>query len=444
MRFNQTQEKAASVTHEGGPAGLQTQELELERAVASCLMGEPSFYESAESVVDRIDRLARSVEPAKVAALAIKARTQWQLRHVPLWLCRSLARVAGQRQDGLVANTLEAVIQRPDEAPEFLAMYWKDGKVPLSAQVKRGLAKAMQKFDGYQLAKWNRPNPIKLRDVLFLSHAKPRDEAQAALWRQLIDGSLEPPDTWEVALSSGEDQKTAWERLLQTKKLPYMALLQNLRNMTAAGIEPKILTEALRAGATTSKALPFRYVAAARSCPQLAADISDAMLTALSDAEKLVGNTVVVVDVSGSMDDPLSSKSGLTRLDAASALAVLAREISQSCRVFSFSEKLVEVQAFRGLALVDGISTSQKHWSTNLRASLKELKQKVPSPHRLIVITDEQSHDGILANFAQHGYIINVATNKPGLALDGGWTRINGFSERFIDWLRIHEATPTS
>jgi 60 kDa SS-A/Ro ribonucleoprotein len=442
MRFNLSQEKAAPVTHEGGPAVLQTPELELERAVASCLLGEPSFYESGNGILARIDHLARTVDPIKAASLAIKARNDWHLRHVPLWLCRALAFAARQRSDSLVANTLEAVIQRPDEAPEFLAMYWKDGKVPLSAQVKRGLAKAMQKFDGYQLAKWNRPNPIKLRDVLFLSHAKPRDEAQAALWRQLIDGSLQTPDTWEVALSAGADRKSSWERLLQTKKLPHMALLKNLRNMTTAGVDQELIVEGLTGGAAHSKALPFRYVAAARACPQLAADLSDAMLVSLRDAEKLTGNTLVVIDVSGSMDVTLSSQSELSRLDAAAALAVLAREVCERCRIFSFSTKLVEIQAFRGLPLVDGISTSQEHAGTNLRASLEELKQKVPSPHRLIVITDEQSQDGILDGFGQHNYLLNVSTEKPALDSAQSWSRINGFSERFIDWLRIHESMP--
>ena len=100
-----------------------------------------------------------------------------------------------------MAETLARVIQRADELSEFVAIYWKDGHVPLSAQVKKGLAAAFPKFDEYQLAKYDRGGPIKLRDVLFLCHAKPRDQAQADVWKQLVSGSLTTPDTWEVALS---------------------------------------------------------------------------------------------------------------------------------------------------------------------------------------------------------------------------------------------------
>ena len=37
---------------------------------------------------------------------------------------------------------------------------------PVSAQVKKGLARALTKFDAYQLAKYDRDSAVKLRDVL--------------------------------------------------------------------------------------------------------------------------------------------------------------------------------------------------------------------------------------------------------------------------------------
>ena len=87
---------------------------------------------------------------------------------------------------------------------------------------------------------------MKLRDVLFLSHAKPRDEAQAALWKRLIAGELVAPDTWEVALSSGADKREAWERLLTERKLGALALLRNLRNMQEAQVREELVVESLR------------------------------------------------------------------------------------------------------------------------------------------------------------------------------------------------------
>ena len=167
-----------------------------------------------------------------------------KLRHVPLLLVREMARHKTHRH--LVGDTLARVIQRADELAEFVAIYWKDGRVPLSGQVKKGLAAAFPKFDEYQLAKYDRGGPIKLRDVLFLSHAKPRDAAQAGVWKKLIWGRLTAPDTWEVALSSGADKREAWERLLREQKLGALALLRNLRNMKDAGVDESLVLAALR------------------------------------------------------------------------------------------------------------------------------------------------------------------------------------------------------
>ena len=75
--------------------------------------------------------------------------------------------------------------------------------MPLSGQVKKGLAAAFPKFDEYAWPNMIEAGPIKLRDVFFLCHAKPRDAAQAGVWKKLTWGRLNTPDTWEVALSSG-------------------------------------------------------------------------------------------------------------------------------------------------------------------------------------------------------------------------------------------------
>lgn len=36
-------------------------------------------------------------------------------------------------------------------------------------------------------------------------------------------------------------------------------------------------------------------------------------------------------------------------------------------------------------------------------------------------------------------YIINVAPYAPGLDTSGGWTRVNGWSDRIVDWISYEE-----
>ena len=422
-------------THEGAAARHISSELQLRRSVLACLLWESQFYEDGVEIAGRIAELVPKVAVEKVAALAVEAREQMKLRHASLLLVREMARQKTHRAP--VSETLARVIQRADELAEFVAIYWKDGRVPLSGQVKKGLAAAFPKFDEYQLAKYDRGGPIKLRDVLFLCHAKPRDEDQAAVWKRLIWGRLTTPDTWEVALSSGANKGEAWERLLREQKLGALALLRNLRNMHEAGVDESLVLNALRE-MSAARVLPFRFLAAARYAPQWEEALEQAMLKSVAVSEKLSGKTIALVDVSGSMTAPLSRRSEMQRTDAAYGLAVLLREIGGKVAVFSFSDNLVEVPARRGFALRDAIDVSQRHNGTYLGKAVEELNRK-EKYDRLIVITDEQAHDTVPAPNGK-GYVINVASYKNGVGY-GKWTHIDGWSESVIEYIRALEQT---
>lgn len=423
-------------THEGGVASHIKPIDELRRTVLACLMWESGFYESGEAVADRIKRLVPLCSPHDVADLAIEGREKQRLRHAPLFLIRELARDSKRCEDGLISKTLSRVIQRADEPAEFLSMYWNgDGRKPISKQVKKGLARALTKFNEYQLAKYNRDAAVKFRDVLFMVHAKPINDEQAALWKRLVAGELVVPDTWEVALSGGADKKEVFERLLSEGKLGYMALLRNLRNMQSSGVDTALVFKTLMDGAAKSKALPFRYVAAARAVPMWESQLDAAMQVATSGLEKLSGRTAVLVDVSGSMDAQLSAKSDLKRLDAAAALAVLVRGICNEARIFRFDDKCDEVPARQGMALIDAIG--KVRGGTNIGAAVKYVRVLWPQMERMIVITDEQSHDSVSAPGCK-GYMLNVANNKNGVGY-GDWTHINGFSESVVQYIAACE-----
>jgi TROVE domain len=418
-------------THEGGPARHISPELQLRRSVLACLLWENQFYEDGVAIAGRIAELVPKVAPEKVAALAVEAREQMKLRHAPLLLVREMARHKTHR--ALVAATLARVLQRADELAEFVAIYWSGGKAPLSAQVKKGLAAVFTKFDEYALAKYNRDGIVKLRDVLFLCHAKPLDAAQAELWKRLVEGKLATPDTWEVALSAGADKREAWERLLRERKLGALALLRNLRNMKDAQVSEQLVLDGLRT-LNTARVLPFRFIAAGRYAPQWEAELEQAMLKSLAEAPKLTGKTVLLVDVSGSMDGALSARSEMRRHDAAYGLAVLMREIAEKVKVFTFSDDLVEVPARRGFALRDALNHSQVHSSTYLGKALEKLHEAYD---RLIVITDEQAHDRV-PDPRGRGYMINVASYKNGVGY-GKWMHIDGWSESVIEYIRAAE-----
>jgi hypothetical protein len=427
MRLNTASNISRPRTHEGGPARHISPEAALRRSVLSCLLWEKTFYEDGKDIADRILETAAKCDPEYVQELAIEARNVYGLRHAPLMLLLDQIRRGGPG----VADTITKTIRRADEITELLALYWKDGKRPLSKQLKVGLGKALGKFSEYQLAKYDREGPIKLRDVLFLAHPKPKDEDQAALFKRLANKDLATPDTWETSLSGGADKKETFERLIREGKLGYLALLRNLRGMMEAGCDRELVRDAIIARKGADLVFPFSYVAAARACPQLEPVIDQALCEAIASGPRLSGTTVVLVDVSGSMKyDNVSAKSDMTRLDAAAALSSV---LNGDLRVFSFSNEIREVPARRGMAGVEAVIRSQPHMGTYLGNAVRRINESVPCD-RLIVITDEQSHDRVPDPRAEKAYMINVASYQNGVGY-GKWTHINGFSEAVIRFI---------
>lgn len=432
MRVNTARNIPQIKTHEGAVAKNIGAEDQLRRSVLSCLLWEKEFYEDGKDIATRITQLANQVPVQVVTELAKEARHVHGLRHVPLLLLLSLIGRPGSNASVAIDQT----IRRADEMTELLALYWKDGRKPLAKQLKRGLANAFGRFNEYALAKYDREGPVRMRDVLFMTHPKPKDADQEALFKRVANQEMAIPDTWEVNLSGGGNKKETFTRLIEEGKLGYLALLRNLRNMTEAGVDMDLIKSAILARKGAELVFPFRYVAAARVVPMLEPVLDQALCEAVANAPKLSGTTAVLVDVSGSMDERLSAKSDLKRIDAAAALASV---LHGSLRVFTFSQNIVEVPPRTGMAGVDTIIGSQPHGGTYLGAAIDALNRQVKHD-RLIVITDEQSHDRVTDPIAEKAYMINVASAKNGVGY-GKWTHIDGFSEAVIRFISETEAS---
>jgi 60 kDa SS-A/Ro ribonucleoprotein len=457
MKTNIAVKRAPVFTHEGAKASHINYEQQLRRSVMSCLLWEDSFYEDGQEISKRIADLVPKVKHLKVSQMAIEAREKMKLRHVPLFLVREMAR--HKEHKGYVAETLSRVIQRADELSEFVSIYWKEKKQPLSKQVKLGLAKAFRKFNEYALAKYNRDGAVKLRDVLFLCHAKPENSEQEALWKRLIDGKLTTPDTWEVELSASKDKKASWTRLLDENKLGALALLRNLRNMREADVDQNLVNIKLDS-MKTDRVLPFRFIAASKHAPNLEPSLERAMFRSIESQEKLTGKTILVIDTSGSMHSGnVSRKSDLTRVEAATALAILIREVCENPVIYATAgsdglrvHATKEVPSRRGFALSDAI------WGPHMRHSIGHggifltqcmdfLKQKEKTADRIIVITDEQDCDfkckpDSADAFGKQNYIINVSIEKNGIGY-GKFTHINGWSEAIVQYIQEAERAQT-
>ena len=157
------------------------------------------------------------------------------------------------------------------------------------------------------------------------------------------------------------------------------------------------------------------------------------MQIALQSHDIFEGTTALLIDISGSMQDTVSGRSEMRRMDAAAALGIVLTEMCEKFTVTVFGTTYKRIAPRRGLALIDAV---QKMYhaggighGTNIGAAVNSVKNE----DRIIVISDGQSHDAV-PNPGFRGYMINVAAYKNGVGY-GAWTNIDGFSEATVRYM---------
>lgn len=465
MRVNSLIKKAPIYTHEGAKASHINPIQQLRRSVLSCMLWEDTFYESGQDIATRIKSNAALVTPQQLASLAIEARQKFHLRHIPLLLLIELAKSA-KGIPGLTRNTVESVISRADEMAELLAIYWKDGRKPVPMGILKGLQQAAQKFDAFQLNKWDRDGTVKLRDVIFLSHMHFPDSERASLIANVANSShfpevtkggfavganlglsgtphVDTPETWEALIAGAGSQtskrREIWtdllDRALKREKgsLGYMAVLRNLSNFHKDGVDTKLVESVIEARVGAHRVLPFRYIQAAKVAPQFYRSLDKALKASIVSRDELSGTTALCVDCSGSMQSPVSGKSQVSRFEAAAALAGC---VNGKTRLIAFGQTAKEIPPIQGLGTVTALQGANVGFATNAHLGV-EIANRM-SPDRIIVITDEQIAHSLPAPKAKNAYIINVAAYKNGIGYDQ-WTHIDGFSAATLDFIRENE-----
>lgn len=420
-----SQHPNATVNEEGGLAFSMDKKMELYTRAASCLVGEPKFYDPEAKGDDNIKALVKAVadeDPEFILQLASHARNDLYLRSLPVMLL--VEATAHAKAKAYVRAYTPDIVQRADELSEVLAAYiQKNGQVGsagqghLSNPLRRGLAACWAKFDEYQLAKYDREGAVKLKDALRLTHPKPKTDEQRALWGRLLKDELKTPDTWEVIISTKGSTKENWE--LAAQKMGYMAKLRNLRNFLDKGVSDEtlqgVLAHLTNANAVkNSKQFPFRFYSAyrelggtmgtirgrAQSNPvntQRALDaLQTAMELAVENLPELPGVTAVFQDNSGSMEARVSEKSSVSRREVGAALAAMVVKQGRSVVAGAFGESYMTVP----LSKHDGILTNlqklesaQVGHSTEAWKAFAYLVQNKIKVDRIFLFSDMQCYN---------------------------------------------------
>ena len=466
-KFNSTivKPKSKTVNRAGGEAYSQSDELKFVSMLLTSFVND-QFYRSSGENLDEMRSLVKSIQNKEfLAKAAIFARDEFGMRSITHAVSAELAsELTGKEWS---KNFYDKVISRVDDMSEILSYYLsnktdsKNPKFPNS--MKKGFASAFNRFDNYQLAKYKSSNKnVKLVDIVNLCHPIPNSRNQEAL-SLLVKDELKNTQTWEAMLSqagqeaSSEDQlnqlkNDAWKELLSTRKIGYFALLRNLRNiLTQAPDCVEMACEMLvdENLISRSKVLPFRFSTAYEEISKLTSDSNQRkVLVAINRAldisgmnvPKFDGETLVVLDVSGSMQGKPS--------EIASLFGAMLVKVNQ-CDVMTFSYDA----NYKNYNPMDSILTIRNDFKfsgggTNFHSIFQKANKKYD---RVLILSDMQGwlgHNSPSKEFSEYKKKFNCDPYVYSWDLQGLGTlqfpeskvfTLAGFSEKVFDIMKFLE-----
>lgn len=496
-RFNESSKGTNKTTnYEGGEAYKLTPELKLYTRVCTSMLQSTFYEKSVSAQLAKLRDLIGKVDPLFVAQLAVYAREQMHLRSIPLVLAVELAKI--HSGDNLVRRMLNRVIARPDEITEALAYYSlannrrgikKLGK--LQHQFKKGVGDAFNKFDEYQLAKYNREGVVTLKDAVKLTHPKPGNEKQSQLIKKVLEGNLDTPETWEVKMSQAgqkrASKKETWEEMINSNKMGYMAMLRNLRNFLKEDVSKECIDKVCAKisdprEVRKSKQLPFRFLSAYRALvgsprtrqwgminddgmpdhpyrQKIVKALEKAVKISAQNMPLLDGSVLIASDVSGSMIQQISENSSVYQYDIGILMGMMAAERAENLTYGMFGstwkpfalpsgDVLANVSAMYEKANSVGLSTNG--YKVLQWANEQVRKSPLRYYERIMIFTDCQLYGGsIQKEWAKYKKVVPFAKlylfdlrgygTSPLNLKDKDITLIGGFSDKVFNIIEAIE-----
>lgn len=360
---------------------------------------EDRYYESASKQTERflglLDQVYDKCGAEFVAKTAVFARNELGMRSVAQLTAAWLNAHKFDRKRNFYRN----FCHRPDDVAEiFAAIDFLEGK--RSHALVRGCGDYLSKLTEYQLGKYKmNSHGYNMYDCINITHAHSSaiDDYKA--------GNLSAPDTWEVAISAADSKEARdeeWKRLVEENKLGYMALLRNLRNiLSAEGVDRRWIEDVLvpcikdTAAIRRSKIFPYQIYSAYRymdnSNPGVVAALEFAFTKALSNMPTLDGTTLVMMDVSGSMDSAISRNSKIT-IKEAGAVYALCLALTGHVDYIKFGSTAAPYNMNLNNNVFDNIAwmaaNSGLGYGTSVSAAFNEVKKHYD---RIVLISDMQT-----------------------------------------------------
>ncbi|WP_266168669.1 RNA-binding protein [Dyella subtropica] len=418
--------RTGAVNEAGGASYRRSPEATLALyAATGCLNG--TFYADAQTQLDQVVAMCDVVAPAFVARTAIYARRHAHMKDMPALLLAYLA----TRDGALLEKVFERVIDNGRMLRNFVQILRSGalGRKSLGTRPKRLVQQWLTRATTEQLLAAAIGEQPSLADVIRMVHPQPQDAAREALYAWLIGKPYQaealPSKVREYeafkADPAGEVPDLSFQYLtampLTTKqwaaiavRSSWQATRMNLNTFLRKGVfeNPAVVwqmaarlrsKEAIRKARVFPYQLMVAYRAASGAMPEAIADaLQDAMEIATAAVPKLSGQVALAIDVSGSMQSPVTgyrrgATSVVTCVEVAALIAACIKRSNPGARVIPFADKVRELK----LNARDSVMSQAREIAhmvgggTCVSAPLAQLNSERAAPDLLVIVSDNQS-----------------------------------------------------
>jgi 60 kDa SS-A/Ro ribonucleoprotein len=417
---------ADTVNNAGGAAYKLTDEAALVQYAVTGALGD-TYYVTAEAQLDKVLELAGKVSPEFVGQTAVYARQHGYMKDVPAVLVAYLS----ARDLAVFKKVFPVVIDDFKMLRNFVQVVRSGavGRKSFGTSVKRSLQKFFDDRTDDQIFRGSIGNDPALADILKMIHPKPKTVARSNLYSYLLGKKFDadklpltaasfekfktnpngaPPEINFQFLSNIKMSTDQWAQLAES--MTWQTLRMNLNTLARNGVFGKAGTDSVIANRLSdkteiskAKVFPYQLLAAfvnvGDEVPQKVKNaLQDAMEIATRNVPALPGKTVVCVDVSGSMQSPVTGyRAGATSkvqcVDVAGLMASTVLRTNEDATILAFTTTVTKVD----LNSRDSVMTNTAKiknlpmGGTDAAAALRYVNERNMKVDNLIMISDSES-----------------------------------------------------
>lgn len=410
-------------------AGAGAYALEPKHALAQlvatgCLNG--TFYADAASQLDTVLQLCAGLDGAFVARAAVYARGAGHMKDMPALLAALLS----VKSPELLPAVFDKVIDNGRMLRNFVQVLRSGavGRKSLGTRPKRLVQKWLERGGDARMLDASVGNDPSLADVIRMVHPRPVNPSREALYGYLIGKEVDEAKLPEIVqqferFKRGEGEvppvnfqlltgvplsRAQWVAI--AKAANWQITRMNLNTFARHGVfeveeMAELVAARLRDAELVRKARVFPYQllmacqSADRSVPAAVKEaLQDALDVALANVPAIEGEVVVLPDVSGSMQSPVTGQRGggtsaVSCVQVAALFASAVLRQNRSARVLPFADQVRQVE----LNPRDSIATNAQKLArlvgggTSCSAPLIELNRSRARAELVVFVSDNQS-----------------------------------------------------